>query len=345
MKKITIHTDKAAIRTDNPFIPIIRFAERRKLLTFVSALLLLTGCVKDDLHNTPHPDQGAVVITTDWMGRSSDAISPGSYILRIGTQEQTVSGEMSVANASVLLGGQDLPARQRTRGITAGEDTNVFNALFPPGEQDLLVYHQTKGMTVNGSTATVNTLADGTLEPMPGYLFSAARKLEIEKDDTLMVTVPMRQHIRRLTLALNLKAGDEQRIRTTAATLTNMASAVDLTTGAITSTEGTTVIPAFALGTEAEGTTAAGQPQLSATMRLLGVVAGERQMLTLNITLTTGHVQTITTDLTEMLKDFDTGADMEPLELDATLELPTEAGFTATISDWNVVDNGPIDIH
>lgn len=200
-------------------------------------------------------------------------------------------------------------------------------------------------MTVNGSTATVNTLADGTLEPMPGYLFSAARKLEIEKDDTLMVTVPMRQHIRRLTLVLKLKTGDEQRIRSTAATLTNMASAVDLTTGAITSTEGTTVIPAFALGTDDGGTTATGQPQLAATMRLLGVVAEERQVLTLNITLTTGHVQTITTDLTEMLKDFDTGADMEPLELDATLELSTEAGFTAIISDWNVVDNGPIDIH
>lgn len=343
MDKITTHTDKAAIRTDNPFIPIIEFAERHKLLTFVSVLLLLTGCVKDDLHNTPHPDQGAVVITTDWTGRSSDATLPGSYILRIGTQEQTVSGEMSAADASVLPGGQDLPAWHRTRGITAGGDTNAFNALFPPGEQDLLVYHQAEGMTVNGSTATVNTLADGTLEPMPGYLFSAARKLEIEKDDTLMVTVLMQQRIRRLTLVLNLKAGDEGRIRSTAATLTNMASAVDLTTGAITSTEGTTVIPAFALGTDDGGTTAAGQPQLAATMRLLGVIAVEKQILTLTITLTDGYVQTITIDLTDALKDF--GGDMEPLELPATLELPTEAGMSATITGWNVVDNGDIKVN
>ena len=140
MKNITIHTDKAAIHTDNPFIPIIKFAERHKLLTFVSVmLLLLVSCVKDDLYNTPHPDKGAVEITTDWTGRSSDAVVPGSYILRIGTKEQTVSKE-----------------------------TNVFDALFLPGTQDLLVYNPAEGITVNENTATVNRLPDGTLEPMPG---------------------------------------------------------------------------------------------------------------------------------------------------------------------------------
>lgn len=326
MDKITIHTDKAANRMDKPFIPIIRFAERYKLLTFVSVLLLLAGCVKDDLYNTPHPDKGAVVITTDWSGRSSDAVVPGSYILRIGTEEQTVSKE-----------------------------TNVFDALFLPGTQDLLVYNPAEGITVNENTATVNTLPDGTLETMPGYLFSAARKLEIEKDDTLKVTVPMQQHIRCLTLVLKLKAGDEQRIGSTAATLTNMASAVDLTTGAITSTEGKTVIPAFVPGTDDGGiraagqtytagrTRATGQPQLSATMRLLGVIAGEKQVLTLKVTLTDGYVQTITTDLTEVLKDF--GSDMKPLELDATLELPVEGQYDGTIAGWDKKDGITIDAH
>ncbi len=289
--------------------------ETRKIITYIIGVgLLLASCVKDDLYNTPHPDKGAVVITTDWTGRSSDATLPGSYFLRVGTQEQTVSKE-----------------------------TNVFDALFLPGTQDLLVYNAAEGITVNGNTATVNTLPDGTLEPMPGYLFSAARKLEIEKDDTLKVTVPMQQHIRSLTLTLKLKAGDEQRIRSTAAALTGIASVVDLTTGTIAATEGKTVIPTFVLGTDGGGTRAAGQPQLSATMRLLGVIVGEKQVLTLKVTLTTGHVQTVTTDLTELLKNF--GSDRKPLELDATLELAVEAGFTGTISDWNVVDNGQVDIH
>lgn len=283
-------------------------------------LLLLTGCAKDDTYNTPHPDKGAVKITTDWSGAPSDATLPTSYILRIGTQEQTVSGE-----------------------------TNAFNALFLPGEQDLLVFHTAEGSTINGNTATVNTLPDGTLEPMPDYLFSAIQKLEIVKDDTLKTTVKMRQHIRSLTLALKLKPDDEQRIAGTAAALTNLASTVDLTTGTMTSTEGKTVIPTFVAGTDDEGmrtagrTRAAGQPILSATLRLLGIIITEKQTLTLKITLTDGHVQTIITDLSEALKNF--GGDMEPLELDATLELPTEAGFTTTISDWTVVNNGNVDVN
>lgn len=299
--KVTIGKEKVANRT-------LKLLHTVGVSIFVA--VCMSGCVKDELHNTPHPDKGAVVITTDWSGRSSDAVVPGSYILRIGTQEQTVS-----------------------------EETNTFNFLFLPGEQDLLVYHQTEGITASGTTATVSTLADGTLEPMPGYLFSAARKLEIEKDNTLKVTVKMQQLIRSLTLTLKLKAGDEQHIGSTAATLTGVASAIDLTTRAITSTEGKTVIPAFTLGTDDSGMRAAartrstGQPLLSATIRLPGVIAGEKQVLTLNVTLTTGYVQTIVTDLTEMLNNF--GANMAPLELDATLELPVDGQYGGTITGWD----------
>ena len=285
-----------------------------KLLLFAVVSHSLSSCSKDDPSNTSHPDEGAVVVTTDWNARSSDAVLPDNYILRIGAQEQTVSGV-----------------------------TNAFHALFLPGEQELLVYHQAEGITISENTATVNTLSDGTLEPLPGYLFSASRKLEIVKDDTLKVTVPMQQYIRRLTLSLQLKPGDEQRIAHTAATLTGIASTIDLTTGAITSTEGKTVIPTFALQTDGSGTRAAGQPQLKTALRLLGVVTAEKQILTIDVTLHDGSVQTITTDLTDMLKNF--GSDMEPLELNTTLELPTAAGMSATITGWNVIDNGEVGIH
>lgn len=280
-------------------------------------LLLLVSCVKDDLYNTPHPDKGAVKVTTDWTDRSSDATLPDSYILRIGAQEQTGSGE-----------------------------TNAFDALFPPGKQDLLVYHQAEGITISGTTATVNTLPGGMLEPAPGYLFSASGTLEVMKDDTLHLTVPMKQHIRRLALTLKLNPGDEQRIGSTAATLTGIASAVDLATGILIATEGKTTVPAFALGTDADApdTRSSGQPALVTALRLLGIETGERQILTLVITLTDGNVQTIHTDLTEMLKDFG-GTNMEPLTLDATLELPAEGSMGGTITGWTEVDNGDITIH
>lgn len=307
MKKRVIHKEYRANRK-------IKLSVLCKLLIFTAAFHALSGCVKDDLYNTTHPGKGAVVVTTDWKECSSDAVLPEKYILRIGTQEQTVSGE-----------------------------TNAFDALFLPGRQDLLVYNTAEGVTTSGHTATVNTLPDGTLEAMPGYLFSASEELEIEKDDTLRVTAAIRQHIRSLTLMLKLKPGDEERIATTAATLTGIASAVDLTTGAIAATEGKTVIPVFVPGTDDGGTRAAGQPLLAATLRLLGVASGERQILTVVLTLSDGHVQTVTTDLTGMLENF--RDDMEPLELDATLELPVSAGVSATITGWNVVDNGDIKVN
>lgn len=307
--------DKAINRTDKRAIQIIKLQGMAKVLIFASALLpILASCVKDELHNTPHPDKGAVMVTTDWSGRSSEAPVPGSYVLRIGTREQTVSGE-----------------------------TNAYDALFLPGRQDLLVYNLAEEVTVSGSTATVNTRADGTLEPLPGYLFSAARALDIVEDDTLKVSVAMQQRIRALTLTLKLNPGDEQRITATSATLTGVASAINLTDGSITATTGMATAPAFAIGTD-HATRATGQPVLAAVLRLLGMMNGEKQVLTLVVTLTDGTVQTIVTDLTEALKNFGTG-DMEPLALDATLELPQEAGFTATISDWNVVDNGEIEIN
>lgn len=307
--------DKMNNRMDKRAIRIIKLTGICKLLIFALTVLQLMGCVKDDLYNTPHPDKGAVQVTTDWSGRTSDATLPTDYLLRIGSEEQTVKGE-----------------------------TNTFKSLFLPGTQSLLVYHQAEGITINGTTATVNTLEDGTLNPMPGFLFSAAKELNIQKDDTLKVTVSMTQHIRTLALTLTLNPGDEQRIAGTTATLTGIAPSVDLSTGSVAATEGKTVVPIFTSGTDDGETRATGNPVLAASLRLLGVMTGEKQELTLAVVLTNGTVQTIVTDLSEALKDFGSGR-MEPLELDATLTLPAEAEISATISDWNIVNNGDITVN
>lgn len=274
-------------------------------IMWVASVVSLSSCVKDDLYNTPHPDKGAVEVTTDWTGRSSDAVVPADYILRIGGEEQTVQGE-----------------------------TNAFKSLFLPRTQSLLAYHQTEGVTISGTTATVNTLEDGTLK----------------------VVVPMMQRIRTLALTLKLNPGDERRIASTASTLTGIAPSMDLATGSVTATEGKSVAPVFTMGsdggetrmgTPSVETRATGNPALATSLRLLGVMPGEKQELTLVVTLTNGTVQTIVTDLTESLKNF--GGKMEPLALDATLTLPdeeeTSAEVSANISDWKIVDNGDIDVN
>ena len=283
--------DKMTIRTDKRAIPIIKWAFTGKLLIFALATLQLNGCAKDDRHNTPHPDRGAVRITTDWSGRSSDASVPGSHTLRIGEESQEVTAE-----------------------------TNTFKSLLAPGSYRLLAYNTPEGVSVTGNTATVDTKDDGTLTPQPGYLFSAGKELDVAADDTLKVTLPMQQHIRSLTLTLQLAEGDKERIAGTSATLTGIAHSLDLITGEQTTGQtGQTVSPEFRISTVTP-TRAEGKPALAALLRLMGVITGERQTLTLTVSLKDGSVQALVTALTDLLTGF--GGTMEALRLDALLNLP-----------------------
>lgn len=285
-----------------------------KLLIFAAVCQSFGSCVKDDLHNTPHPDKGAVRVTTDWTGRSEEAVQPENYLLRIGEESQEVTAE-----------------------------TNTFKSLLAPGSYRLLVYNTPEGISITGNTATVDTKDDGTLTPQPGYLFSAAKELDVAADDTLKITLPMQQHIRCLTLTLQLAEGDKERIAGTTATLTGIAHSLDLTTGTQTAGQtGRTVAPEFKFSTVTP-TRAEGKPALAAMLRLMGVITGERQTLTLAVTLTDGSVQTLVTDLTDLLKDF--GGTMEALRLDALLNLPTAGSMGGTITGWKEVDNGNITIH
>lgn len=280
------------------------------------AVLLLSGCVKDELFHTAHPAQGAVKVTTTWSACSSEASLPASYILRIGSEEQTVTGY-----------------------------TNTFSTLFQPGEQSLQVFNKPDDMIVDGVTATVCTLADGTLNPTPGYLFAASDTLSIQADDTLSVTEPMKQYTRTLVLYLDLSEGDERRIAGTAATLGGIASAVNLVSGQLTLSSPQTIHPDFVLSSSSVTRgSASAHPVLTTSVRMLGFIPGVESLLNIDVTFTNGTTQTITANMTDAVKDFNNG-DTSPLVLDATLTLPTEGDVSAAITDWMVVDNGDVNIH
>lgn len=284
--------------------------ETRKIITYIIGFgCLFTACVKDDLFKTPHPTQGAMNITTDWTMHTSEVVFPDSYSLRIGDVEQEVM-----------------------------EKTNMFALLLNPGKYTLLAYNTPQYMTVDASTVSVNRKTDGTLEPLPGYLFTAASNIDIRADDTLRITLPMRQHTRMLILSLKLTEGDDLLIASTAATLTGVASQVDLLTGALTGEGGASVAPDFSITSGNGMTRIDPEPTLAATLRLLGVRTDERQVFTLAITMTNGQTQTIETDLTELLKNL--GTAVGPIQIDARLNLLVEAGVNSTITGWIVVSGG-----
>ena len=282
---------------------------------FCGVALMLTSCVKDDIDNTPHPSQGAIVITTDWSSRADQAVQPVSYTLR-------VSGQSGQSDEQPVKG-----------------NTNIFHSLLAPAAYELLVYNTPEAITVTGDVATIASTDENNIEALPGYLFSATQTLDVVKDDTLFVTVGMLQHIRQLTLVLKLKEGDHDRITSLNATLSGIASSINLATGAWASPTGVSLSPVFEKTEEKDGT-----PTLTATIRLLGIIAEEKQELSIAVALNNQSVYTIKTDLTEVLQKCFDGS-MTPLVLGANFDLPSQGDFSGNIKSWNSVECGHVGIH
>ena len=102
--------------------------------------------MKDELHNTPHPDRGAVTVSL--TGLAAD----GAYVLDIDGQTADITGS-----------------------------SFTFHDLLTPGTYSLVVYNRAEGFTFDGRMAQVHTedgktRADGaSIIPLPGYLKTARR--------------------------------------------------------------------------------------------------------------------------------------------------------------------------
>ncbi len=272
-----------------------------------AALLLLSAasCVKDGLHSTPHPSLGAVVASADWSARSAEAEVPAAYTLRAGGAEQSAP-----SGSPALLG-----------------------TLLPPGVRELSAHTVPRGVGVSGGTATVAASPSdgpGFADPWPGYLFSGRLGVTVPADDTVRVSVPMRQLTRLLEVSLEVEEGDFGRVQGADATLGGVASEVDL-------------------ATEARGGACSVRRPLSldggrltASFRLLGTVPSVRQTLTVSLRFTDGDTKQVESDVTGRLSGFNGPA--EPLRLTGGLRLPVGAGTGgATVTGWREAPGGGAD--
>ena len=278
------------------------------LVAIFAVVTSLTSCVKDELYDTPHPDKGAVVITTDWADALDKTDVPATYNI-----------------------GMD-----GNKTVKTQETTSVYPDLLVVGKHSVFAYNEQQGMTISGTTASVNRLPDGTLEPMPDYLFSATTEFEALTDDTVHVAVPMVRRLCPITLNLSLEGENTEAIASITATLGGMAASVDLRTGT-TGGENATVTLDIKQETKARAYT---EGRLEMRCRVVGINPQERQVLTIEVAMADGHVQTIESDLSDRLKDLNTG--MEPIELTGTVEAPQDGQFSGTITDW--MDGGSHDI-
>ena len=286
-----------------------------KILATAFALALAAGCVKDTLHDTPHPDKGVVSVSVDYPQDAGDGYT-------------------------VEVDGNPLP------------DGGTVSAPLQPGEHTVLVYNTPEGFIVTdgiafvkgvdapsfaeagASSASARSGAQPAawIEPLPETLYSGTKTVTVVADDTLHLDLSVTQRTRDLRLELTVTEGDPERIAAITGTLSGVAGAYDLRSETLYG-DAVSTTPAF---------TRSGD-KVSADLRLLGIM-GDVQTLDILLTFSNGDTQSIESDLTEVLAGF--GSDMtEPFTLTAGLRTPMEAGFSASITDWEVVDGGHVDIH
>ncbi len=276
----------------------------------VAAALTLaaTSCVKDELHDTPHPDTGKVTVTVDWSDRGEGVDIPAEWTVTMGGYTGTETGA-----------------------------THSPDYLFNPGSYTLAVYNPADGITVSGMTAAVAAADGGCIVNTPGWLFTSVQEVEIEADTDYSLTAVMQQQVRELTLMIEPAGDAADRIESIGGTLSGAAGTLDFATG----THGTPSEVELHFTKITEGDDAG---KWMATVRLLGI-AGDAQRLTATLTYTDGNPQptSLNSDLTSALNGFNDGK-TAPLTLGGTIaETPGEAGFTGEITDWETVDGGGVD--
>lgn len=283
----------------------------RRVMFLSLFILLLTGCAKDDNYNTSHPDKGAVMVQVDWSVISPEIPVPGNYVLNIDGEEQTVSGSV-----------------------------NTFGKLAEPGSHTLLVYNRPEGISIGGDVASVNKVATGRvetdaadavhIEPMPAYLFASCLSIDVQADDTLKLPVTPQQYVKLVEIELAVTEGNYERVTAVTGTLGGVERSVNIQTGK-------------RLGVPASARTAFARSgnKCNASFRLIGTIAAQQQTLTVDITFSNGDTQSIVSDLSEQMKDFN--ANIAPLKLTGDLRLPLSGSFTGSIGDWQQADGGNTD--
>ena len=272
------------------------------------AALTLTGCVKDELFDTPHPGKGSITVTADWNARGEGIAPPQSWNLSMGDYHGTETAA-----------------------------THAPDHLFEPGSYSLVAWNPATDISVSGTSASVTSTADGCLSGELGWLFTSVQEVTIDADRDHAFTAAMQQQVRQLTLTIRLTGDAAERVEGISCSLSGVAGTMDFASDTYGAPSG--VALNFTKITQGENAGA-----WTATVRLLGIT-GESQQLTGTITYAGDNLPStpVASDMTALLAGFNDNKTV-PLGLVCDLETPTQAGVTAIIIDWEVQEEVNADI-
>ena len=169
---------------------------RQCLIVAATALSLAACDVKDPIYNTPHPEQGAITLVTDWSGIGEGLTAPASYTVEAGGYSATLTG---TTNLHIY----NTPQHITVSGITA---------------------------TVAGASGNVDG-AGPFVQEMPGWLFTDAVDAVIEPDTEQTFTAVMQQQVRQLTLVIEPTGSTTDRIEHIEGYLSGVAGTLDFSAG------------------------------------------------------------------------------------------------------------------
>ena len=280
------------------------------IIILSAALPLLSACVKDELHDTPHPSHGAITVTADWTDRGDGVDIPAEWTVTMGDYAGTESG-----------------------------DTHAPDYLFDPGNYTLAAYNTPENITISGTTATVAPeTGNGTyISNAPGWLLTSVQEVTVEADTDYDLTAAMHQQVRQLTLVIEPTGDAADRIESIEGSLSGAAGTQDFAAG----TYGAASDVALRFTKITSGGDAG---KWAATVRLLGIT-GNTQTLTATLTYAEGNPADtgLESDLTAALTGFNDST--EPFTLTGNLRTPVEGGFSGSIDGWQQADGGNTDAH
>ena len=162
-------------------------------LLAAALLLAATSCVKDELHDTPHPDTGKITVTADWT-------------MTMGGYTGTETGETHAPDYLFAPGSYTLAAYNTPEDITISGTTAT-------------VVQET-----GNSTGTYISNA-------PGWLFTSVQEVTVEADTDYELTAAMHQQVRQLTLVIEPTGDAADRIESIEGCLSGAAGTLDFATG------------------------------------------------------------------------------------------------------------------
>jgi hypothetical protein len=236
------------------------------LPVFIAIILAFTGCM-DDNFSTLHPDEGGIILTTEWLNNENAA--PSTYRARV------VSASGSVRDFDNLSG-----------------VTNSFTV--EPGDATLFVYNDAEHIQISNDRATVTGSAGSGIAANPGRFFSSCGNVYTEQDRDTPHTALMIRRTGELKLSLAIKPPvATDCVKAVNATLEGVASVLDMQKNTLS---GASSIY-FPLSKSALYATA--------TVRLLGFEPSARQNLKFDVEFDDGNTVSVTNDISSLVKDFD----------------------------------------